>query len=525
MLEPGTIVGGRLRIDQILGAGGMGVVASATHLELGHRVAVKFLRDELAENPTIVERFIREARAVVQLRTEHVCRVFDVGRLDSGAPYIVMELLEGADLQRAIAKRPLPAVTAVDYVLQACVGLAEAHGAGIVHRDLKPANLFVTRRIDGGPLVKVLDFGIAKAMDTAGPALTHTTGMMGSPGYMSPEQLQSARDVDLRTDIWALGVTLYQLVSGRMPFTGPTLTEIAVKVATDAPMPLESDIDPALAAVILRCLEKVPDRRYPTVAALAADLVRFASSDGRRTAALAAQLGGGAHAAAPAPLPMVSAGAPTAASVAGTGFGTPAGPGTASMPAGQVAQAPSYPPASASMPAPPRSKVPLVIGALVLVGATVAITLALGRRDGASPVAATGSARVPADAAVAVVQAGSAGSSVAVDPWGDIDAGIEDDGNDEEDVLEQVDKALESSEFPADIAAQMSQAKDQARKSCAAVVKNKQLMAMPQMQMQIVMCWCVLGNKAEAQAAYARMKDENMRRGAAQLCAYYGTTW
>jgi serine/threonine-protein kinase len=514
VLEVGSIVGGRLRIDQVLGAGGMGVVAAATHLELGHRVAVKLMRDELAENPTIVERFIREARAVVQLRTEHVCRVFDVGRLDSGAPYIVMELLEGADLQRAIAKRPLPAVTAVDYMLQACVALAEAHAAGIVHRDLKPANLFVTRRIDGGPLVKVLDFGIAKARDASGPALTHAQGLMGSPGYMSPEQLQSARDVDARTDIWALGVTLYQLVTARMPFAGPTLTEIAVKVAADPPAPLDPGFDPGLGAVIMRCLEKLPERRYPTVAALAADLVRFASSDGRRTAALAAQLAGGAQAA-PAPLPVVAPGAPTAASIA------------ASV-APQAAAAAHTP---AAMPVQPRSRWPLVAGALLLVGATVAITLALGRSDSpapaVSPPAGSGSAVAVAIDAAAVPVA-PVMTTGAADPWRPADAGIATDAAIDapgEPTSNPEQLPADRGAFPADLADQMHKAKAQARESCEQVVKNKQLAEMPQLQMQLVMCWCVLGDKVEAQKAYARMTDESQRRGAAQMCAYYGTTW
>ncbi|HEX7702249.1 MAG TPA: serine/threonine-protein kinase, partial [Kofleriaceae bacterium] len=233
----------------------MGVVFAATHLELGHRVAIKLLRDEMAESPVIVERFLREARAVVGLRTEHVCRVSDVGRLDTGAPYIVMEMLEGVDLQRTVARSPLPLTTAVEYVLQACVALAEAHAAGIIHRDLKPANLFVTRRLDGGPLVKVLDFGIAKALTETGAHLTHQSAM-GSPGYMSPEQIQSARDVDVRTDIWALGVTLYQLLSARLPFGGTNITEIAIAVATEPPAPL--DVDPRLRVVIWKCLEKQP---------------------------------------------------------------------------------------------------------------------------------------------------------------------------------------------------------------------------------------------------------------------------
>jgi serine/threonine protein kinase len=251
VLAVGSLIGGRFRIDQILGAGGMGIVVAATHLELGHRVAIKLLRDEMAQSPTLVERFLREARSVVGLRTEHVCKVTDIGRLDTGTPFIVMELLEGVDLQHVVHKQPLPVTTAVEYVLQACVALAEAHAAGIIHRDLKPANLFVTRRLDGGPLVKVLDFGIAKALADTGAHLTHQSAM-GSPGYMSPEQIQSARDVDVRTDLWALGVTLYQLLSSRMPFPAASHTEIAIKVATEPPAPL--DVDPALRAVIWKCL-------------------------------------------------------------------------------------------------------------------------------------------------------------------------------------------------------------------------------------------------------------------------------
>src|SRR4051812_10612275 len=260
----GTTIAGRYRVDQVLGAGGMGIVVSAIHLELGNRVAIKVLRDEMAANPTIVERFLREARAVVQLRTEHVCRVFDVGRLDTGAPYIVMELLDGSDLGRVVARQALPVTVAVEYVMQACVAVAEAHAAGIVHRDLKPANLFVTRRLDGGPLIKVLDFGIAKALAGDGAQLTRSHSMMGSPGYISPEQLQSARDVDVRTDIWALGVTLYHLLSARLPFYRPNAAEMAVRIATEPPDPLE--VPPALRAAVFRCLEKSPDRRYADVA-------------------------------------------------------------------------------------------------------------------------------------------------------------------------------------------------------------------------------------------------------------------
>jgi hypothetical protein len=278
----------------------MGVVVAATHLELGHRVAIKLLRDEMAEDPVIVERFLREARAVVGLRTEHVCRVTDVGRLDSGAPYIVMEMLEGVDLQRTVARSPLPLTTAVEYVLQACVALAEAHAAGIIHRDLKPANLFVTRRLDGGPLVKVLDFGIAKALTETGAHLTHQSAM-GSPGYMSPEQIQSARDVDVRTDIWALGVTLYQLLSARLPFGGTNVTEIAIAVAAEPPAPL--DVDPRLRAVIWKCLEKQPANRYANLGELMVALTPFGGPTARMHVGLAAQLGGASSGFVPAAPP------------------------------------------------------------------------------------------------------------------------------------------------------------------------------------------------------------------------------
>ncbi|HEX2689055.1 MAG TPA: serine/threonine-protein kinase [Kofleriaceae bacterium] len=272
---PGTILGGKYQIERVLGEGGMGVVVSALHLHLGQRVALKFLLDHMRGDSQVVERFLREARAAVRLRSEHVGRVMDVGTLDTGAPFIVMEFLEGHDLATELVRRgPLPVSLVADYMLQALDAVAEAHALGIIHRDLKPANLFLTRRPDGTTCVKVLDFGIAKTTSEVALNLTQTATVMGSPGYMSPEQLRSTKDVDPRSDLWSLGVVMYELVSGHAPFNGETITELALRVALDpapplGPLPLGFD------AIIYRCLEKDPARRFPDAAALAGALVPF----------------------------------------------------------------------------------------------------------------------------------------------------------------------------------------------------------------------------------------------------------
>ncbi|HEY0992850.1 MAG TPA: serine/threonine-protein kinase, partial [Kofleriaceae bacterium] len=328
MVEVGSIVGGKFRIDRILGRGGMGVVAVATHLQLEQQVALKVVHDALAGDPEIVERFLREARASARLRSEHVCRVSDVGQLETGAPYIVMELLEGSDLSVVIAEGALPVATAADYVVQACVAVAEAHALGIVHRDLKPANLFLTHRLDGTPLIKVLDFGIAKAASASDFKITRTSTVMGSPGYMSPEQLRSARDAEPRSDIWALGVILYELVTGRLPFDAESITELAVKVVMDPPAPLDIDA-PAFARLVYRCLEKAPDQRYPSIAALAADLAPLGSELAGRSASTIAAL---TTAAATAPVrraptaPVVSGKATTLQTAAAQSTGGPLPP-------------------------------------------------------------------------------------------------------------------------------------------------------------------------------------------------------
>ncbi len=320
-IRQGEVLAGKYLVDRILGEGGMGVVVAAHHLQLDTRVAIKLLRPELVANPEAVARFTREARAAVRISSERVARVLDVGVLESGSPYMVMEFLEGTDLSAAVARRgPLPVDEVVEYVLQACEAIAEAHSLGIVHRDLKPANLFCIRRPDGTTSIKVLDFGISKV--TLGPsdpemAMTKTTMMMGSPYYMSPEQMQSSRDVDARTDVWALGVILYEAVGGRVPFQGQTLPEVCVRIATQPPAPLlnlRPDAPLALEAVILRCLEKDRDRRYASVAELAAALTDLATPRARlsiETILRTARAAGGAA----IPLP---AGAITGAGDTGT---------------------------------------------------------------------------------------------------------------------------------------------------------------------------------------------------------------
>jgi serine/threonine-protein kinase len=282
-VQVGDIITGKFRIERVVGSGGMGTVVVATHLQLSQTVALKFLHPELAARHDVVERFLREGRAAAALRGENVCRVSDVGITETGAPFLVMELLDGEDLGAVVARQALDPVTAAGFVVQACIAIAEAHALGIIHRDLKPSNLFVARRVVGPPIIKVLDFGIAKAPTAEDARLTSTAMTMGSPGYMSPEQLRSARAADPRSDIWSLGVILFELVSRRLPFPGGSLTEVAVQIATDPPAPLAID-DARYARVVMRCLEKAPERRYQTVAELARELAECGGPDARTTA-------------------------------------------------------------------------------------------------------------------------------------------------------------------------------------------------------------------------------------------------
>jgi serine/threonine-protein kinase len=276
----GESISGKYRVERVLGEGGMGVILEATHVQLEERVAIKMLRKELATDAETVKRFLREARAAIKIRSEHVVRVHDVGSLDAGMPYIVMELLEGVDLERLVfEKGAVDPANAVDYVLQACEALAEAHVLGMVHRDLKPANLFLTHRKDGSPCVKVLDFGITKVSSgTADFGITRTQAIFGSPKYMSPEQMRSSREVDARSDIWGLGTILYELLSGRTPFEAETMPTLCALVLGEPPPPLPEHVPHGLSAVVMRCLRKDPNDRFSDVGAFARALAPFGSA-------------------------------------------------------------------------------------------------------------------------------------------------------------------------------------------------------------------------------------------------------
>lgn len=296
---PGTVLAGKYRVERTLGVGGFGVVLAAVHEQLDERVAIKVLLPQAASHATAPSRFVREARAAAKIRSEHVARVKDVGTLEDGTPFMVMEYLEGEDLA-ALVKRAggQPVGDVCEWVLQACEAIAEAHGLGIVHRDLKPANLFLTRRIDGAPCVKVLDFGISKLATEAGAdkGMTGTAEVMGSPFYMSPEQMRSTRDVDARADVWALGTILFELLAGAPPFDGETMTGLIVAIMQEPPRDLGAyrpDVPPPLRDAVLRCMQKDPSARWQDVLQLAQAIAPFAppragASLGRIAAALGA---------------------------------------------------------------------------------------------------------------------------------------------------------------------------------------------------------------------------------------------
>jgi serine/threonine-protein kinase len=333
--KPGDVLRGKYRVERVLGSGGMGTVLLATHLKMAQQVAVKVLLPDARKVQDVVARFAREARAASKLKSEHAVRILDVDENEAGEPFFVMEYLEGKDLHALVERDgALPVEQAITYVLQACEGLAEAHAAGIVHRDLKPANLFLTKRTDGSPLVKILDFGISKAVEVEAPGTELVTApetVMGSPSYMSPEQLRNAATVDARTDIWALGIVLHQLLTGALPFAATGIAALAARIAADPPARVRdkrADIPEELEDVILKCLEKDPSARFADVAELARALAPFApaGSAGAQRVARTAEARRAAKTAEPTPTTRASS-----SSNAETISEEPAGLATASL--------------------------------------------------------------------------------------------------------------------------------------------------------------------------------------------------
>ena len=285
-IPEGTLVAGKYLVGRQLGRGGMGAVYLARHVSLGQEVALKVLS---INSPDLTERFFREARAAARMQSDYVVRVSDIGQADDAGPYMVMERLVGTDLAAMLESGgPLSVIEAVDAIVEASAGLGEAHALGIVHRDIKPSNLFLADRPGQPSIVKVLDFGISKVTELDGEAqkLTETRTMMGSPYYMSPEQLRSAKDVDARADVWSMGVVLYELLSGRTPFEGETVGAVFANILEVKPPPLRElrpDIPPELAVAVERCLMRERSARFSNIGELALALVPF----GSRRAAIA----------------------------------------------------------------------------------------------------------------------------------------------------------------------------------------------------------------------------------------------
>jgi serine/threonine-protein kinase len=288
-VEPGGVVAGKYRVEKLLAAGGMGAVIKARHEVLNKDVAIKLMRPETTGSVEAGQRFLREARATATLESDYIARVTDVDLLDDGTPFMVMEYLEGRDLSSVLDVHDRIEVRqAVDWTMQVLSGLAHAHAMGIVHRDLKPSNLFLVKRTDGTRRIKILDFGISKVMDETradsggvkAGATTSTQALLGTPRYMSPEQVQSSKNVDGRTDLWALGLILYELVTGTYPFEGESTGAVLANILT-SPLStahaVRAEVPEAISKVIERCLARQRDDRYSSAREVMEALAPFAS--------------------------------------------------------------------------------------------------------------------------------------------------------------------------------------------------------------------------------------------------------
>ncbi len=473
-VQPGDVIGGTYVIERLLGQGGMGAVYVAHEERLGRRVAIKVLLAAMTDNTEAVARFEREARSAAALQSDHVTRVLSVGNLEGGAPYIVMELLEGEDLATLLAKRgALAPLEVAELMLPVCEALTEAHALGIVHRDLKPANIFLARRPTGATTVKVLDFGISKsATGSASTSLTKTTAVMGTPMYMSPEQLKEAKSVDGRADLWALGVVMYELLAGSPPFLSDALAELCAFILTVEPEALgrrRPDMPPALASIVHRCLEKDPTRRFADVRELRAALSTFVASGGisaappreatprvnpselagMATAAIAARASARARAQTEAPQakpqlppPGDAYGAPprhTPSPTFAPAMTPPLGPAFGGQvgPDGRPLMARTVDPVSSTAPqhevpsaSPPWGGIALAFGGTLIVAGGLGLYFAFGRAPHGDPAAAGLAASAPITepvmgrASSASTATSSAASSGAAAPGGSAAAGV-----------------------------------------------------------------------------------------------------
>lgn len=422
--RPGEVVAGKYRVERILGAGGMGVVLAAWDLALERRVAVKFLLPAAAALPDAGARFVREARAAAALKGEHIAGVLDVGTLNTGAPYMVIEHLSGEDLGDVIkAQGPMPVALAVDLLLQTGEAIAEAHARGIIHRDLKPKNLFLTQRPDGTPLIKVLDFGLSKFQSADGAKdldLTATSLVVGSVHYMSPEQVRGLKFADALTDIWALGVILYEMLTAERPFRGDSATAVAAAIMVDDPTPFSafrSDVPNAIGVVVGRCLDKNPTRRIQTVTELARGLVPFGSPTAMRSFESIARL-------LPEPVSSATVARASLASSSGVG-GMPAAP----LPHPAFPSSPSIPSDTASQSAwgqtrrtrsSTKTAVLLTGAGLAFVASAVIAWVFLGRGPAKDLVAA---APAPAPAIIEAAPSGAVSTqptSTGLEPAGGV---------------------------------------------------------------------------------------------------------
>jgi serine/threonine-protein kinase len=401
-LPPGTLLAGKFRIEKLLGAGAMGAVYAIEHQLTHHRRALKLLHPHVVQNTEIVRRFLNEASAAGRAGNPHLVETFDAGTLPTGEPYLVMEMLDGESLGHLLEReRSLSYQRAADLVAQAAEGIAAAHRAGIIHRDLKPDNLFVTAR-DGRPFVKILDFGVSKFAE--GPSTlpgdhkaTRAGAMIGSPAYMSREQIFGSTDIDGRTDVFSLGVVLYEALTGTRPFEAPTLEALAMRITSGTSTPIETlrpDLPVGLMEVVRKAIAADRTQRLPSAQALVDALHPYRTTTTTQItppmsndlglmktmvdttpegalSSVSAVTGMAAPRKSKAPIAAIAAGVVTVLAVIGFALSRPKEPGTISMP--------SDPPAKqgVSAAAPPLASAPPVAPSSAPVAAAEAPSAAI----------------------------------------------------------------------------------------------------------------------------------------------------